>query len=171
MSTVGTSALRVMEISAPWLRERGARDDQLDLYIDTFGRDPILFVPSLIRRAATVGLNVGWGARHLLAPDAWDAYRYAVKPARVARARARASAREEYNVARAAAWDEFARACAAAWEDRDRVIERAQEAFDRTIAQALGARDLAIERADAEYRRACAEALISVVWGSTASDV
>jgi hypothetical protein len=100
--TILAPALRVREISLDWLVARGACEDQISLFRETFGDSPVEVAPETIRQAAEAGVDIDWGVQHILTrramieyvrecDGAWEEYRRAC-----ARACDRADARAAY---------------------------------------------------------------------------
>lgn len=161
-------ALAVREISLDCLRAHGACEDQIDLFIATFGLDPVPITPDTIRRAAAAGLNVRWGAQYIFTPAARREYNRAIELARDEYDRAEPRLWKEFHCTVAIMQEEYARTIAEAQDECSRAAARA--GFHRAVVVAREERTRRIAAADAEYNRACASALIRIIWGSDAPD-
>ena len=81
-------------VSIAWLREHDACPEQVRAFAKVFGRGEVHVTAARIRKAARLGLNLGWYARRALD----------------------APAKKAYDEAGATAWKAYDEACAPAWK-------------------------------------------------------
>ena len=122
-----------MKITAKALREKGACPEQVELFVSEWPEGGEVTEAGLLR-AAKIGLDMGWFARHFLPSPLWAEYERQDAPLWAEYDRQDASLLAEYLRQRAPILAEYKRQNAALWAEYERQRAPLWEEYKRQNA-------------------------------------